>query len=90
MGGLTSAASRRSVCDRRQGELKVGSARLTASRLDKRAMASSTYHAAAAASTSRLAGIDGGNGGLAFRFCSGEQLTRAGDVSARVPLANRP
>src|SRR5205814_5689416 len=37
-------------------------------------------HATAAAWTSRLAGIDGGNGGLALRFCHGEQLTRAGDV----------
>ena len=36
--------------------------------------------ATAAARTSRLAGIDGGNGGLAFRFCNGEQLTGAGDV----------
>src|SRR5436190_18408384 len=37
-------------------------------------------HATAAAWTSRLAGIDGGSGGLALRFCSGEQLTRARDV----------
>ena len=37
-------------------------------------------HATAAAWTSRLAGIDGGTGRLAFRFCSGEQLTCAGDV----------
>ena len=37
-------------------------------------------HATAAAWTSRLAGIDGGNGGLAYRFCNGEQLTRACDV----------
>ena len=38
-------------------------------------------HATAAAWTSRLPGIYGGNGGLAFRFCNGEQLTRAGDVA---------
>src|SRR6478609_4639013 len=37
-------------------------------------------HAAAAAWTGRLAGIDCGSGGLAFRFCSGEQLTGAGDI----------
>ena len=37
-------------------------------------------HAAAAAWTSWLALIDGGRGGLAFRFCSGEQLAHAGDV----------
>jgi hypothetical protein len=36
-------------------------------------------HAAAAAWTSWLALIDGGRGGLAFRFCSGEQLAHAGD-----------
>jgi hypothetical protein len=42
-------------------------------------------HATAAAWTSRLTGIDGGSGGLAFRFCSAEQLTRACDaVSASV------
>ena len=37
-------------------------------------------HAAAAAWTSWLALIDGGRGGLAFRFCSGEQFAHAGDV----------
>jgi hypothetical protein len=37
-------------------------------------------HATAAAWTSRLAGIDGGTGWLALRFCNGEQVTRAGDV----------
>ena len=37
-------------------------------------------HATAAAWTRRLAGIDGGTGGLAFRFCNGEQFTRLGDV----------
>lgn len=37
-------------------------------------------HATAAAWTTRLAGIDGSSGRLAFRFCNGEQLTRAGDV----------
>jgi len=37
-------------------------------------------HATAAAWTSRLAWIDGGIGGPAFRFCNGEQLTRACDV----------
>jgi hypothetical protein len=37
-------------------------------------------HATAAAWTSRLAVIGGGAGGLAFRFCNGKQLTRAGDV----------
>src|SRR5215212_7784027 len=37
-------------------------------------------HATVAAWTSRLAGIDGGSGRLAFRFGSAEQLTRAGDV----------
>src|SRR5258707_6567530 len=34
-------------------------------------------HAAAAAWTSRLAGIDGGGGRLAFRLCNSEQLTGA-------------
>jgi len=33
-------------------------------------------HAAAAAWTSRLAGIDAGSGRLALRFCNGEQLAR--------------
>jgi hypothetical protein len=37
-------------------------------------------HATAAAGTVRLAGIDGGSGGLAFMFCNGEQLTGACDV----------
>ena len=37
-------------------------------------------HATAAAWASRLAVIDDGSGGLAFRFCNGEQLTRACDV----------
>src|SRR5690348_17603395 len=37
-------------------------------------------HASAAAWTTRLVGIDGGSGRLAFRFCSGEQLTDACDV----------
>ena len=37
-------------------------------------------HATAAAWTTRLGLIGGGNGGLAVRFCNGEQLTRAGDV----------
>src|ERR1700746_3672958 len=37
-------------------------------------------HAATAARTARLAGICGGTGGRGFRFCSGEELTRAGDV----------
>ncbi|SRR6266480_5840870 len=37
-------------------------------------------HATAAAWTSRLAGIGGGSGGLGFRFCNGEQLTRTCDV----------
>ena len=39
-------------------------------------------HATAAAWTSRLAGIGGGSsGGLGFRFCNAEQLTRASDVA---------
>jgi hypothetical protein len=37
-------------------------------------------HATAAAWTSGLAGIDSGSGGLAFRFCNCEQLTRARDI----------
>src|SRR5256885_7864919 len=37
-------------------------------------------HATAAAWTTRLGLVDGGSGGLAVRFCNGEQLTRAGDV----------
>src|SRR5262249_33425389 len=37
-------------------------------------------HTTAAAWTSRLAGIDVGSGGLAFRFCNGKQLARACDV----------
>src|SRR4030095_9388916 len=37
-------------------------------------------HATAAAWTGRFAGIDDGSGGLAFRFCNGEQLTGASDV----------
>ena len=37
-------------------------------------------HATAAARTSWLALIDGGSGGLAFRFCSGEQFARAGAI----------
>ena len=37
-------------------------------------------HATAAAWTSRLAGIDGGTGRLAVRFCNNEQLTGACDV----------
>ena len=37
-------------------------------------------HAAAAAWTSRLAGIDDVSIGLAVRFCNGEQLTRTCDV----------
>src|SRR5579859_2013478 len=37
-------------------------------------------HAAATAWATRLGGIDGGTGGLAVRFCNGEQFTRAGDV----------
>jgi hypothetical protein len=37
-------------------------------------------HATAAAWTARLGLIDGGSGGLAFRFCNGEQFTRSGDV----------
>src|SRR5215468_12528885 len=37
-------------------------------------------HATATAWTRWLVGIDGGRGGLALRFCSGEQLTRASDV----------
>src|SRR6516162_4647239 len=37
-------------------------------------------HATAAARTARLAAICGGTGGRGFRFCSGEQLTRADDV----------
>src|SRR5690242_19431863 len=37
-------------------------------------------HATAAAWTSRFAGIGGGSGRLAVRFCSGEQLAGAGDV----------
>ena len=37
-------------------------------------------HVTAAAWTSRLAEIGGGGGGLGFRFCSGEQLTRTCDV----------
>jgi hypothetical protein len=45
-------------------------------------------HATATAWTTWLVGID--DGGLALRFCSGEQLTRACDVSAQAPLANRP
>jgi hypothetical protein len=37
-------------------------------------------HATAAAWTDRLARIDGGRGGIAFRFCHGEQLARVCDV----------
>src|SRR5260221_11882574 len=37
-------------------------------------------HAAAAAWASRLAGIDGGGGRLAFRLCNSEQLTGVCDV----------
>src|SRR5260370_266757 len=37
-------------------------------------------HATAAAWTSWLAGIGGGSGGPAFRFCNGEQFTRTCDV----------
>ncbi len=37
-------------------------------------------HAAAAAWTSRLAGIDGGTGGLGLGVCNGEQLARPRDV----------
>ena len=37
-------------------------------------------HATSAAWTARLAGIDGGSGRLAFRFCNGEQLAGACDV----------
>src|SRR5260370_12971807 len=37
-------------------------------------------HATAAAWTSWLAGIGGGSGGSAFRFCNGEQFTRTCDV----------
>lgn len=37
-------------------------------------------HAAAAAWTGRLAGIGGGRGGIAFRFCNGEQLAGTSDV----------
>ena len=37
-------------------------------------------HATAAAWTVRLGLIGGGSGGLAFRFCNGEQRTRACDV----------
>src|SRR5215471_10607283 len=37
-------------------------------------------HTTAAAWTSRLAGIDVGSGGQAFRFCNGKQLARACDV----------
>lgn len=37
-------------------------------------------HATAAAWTRRLAGIEGGTGGLAFGFCNGEQFTRLGDA----------
>src|SRR5438034_9019964 len=36
--------------------------------------------ATAAAWTSWLAGIGGGSGGPAFRFCNGEQFTRTCDV----------
>src|SRR5438874_2576431 len=38
-------------------------------------------HAATAAWTSGLAGIDGGSGGPALRLCNGEQLTGACDVA---------
>ena len=37
-------------------------------------------HATAAAWTSRLAGIDGGVGWLALRFCNGEELAGTCDV----------
>ena len=37
-------------------------------------------HATAAAWTSRLAGIDGGTGGLGLGVWNGEQLTHAGNV----------
>src|SRR4030088_3757385 len=37
-------------------------------------------HATSAAWTARLAGIDGGSGGLAFRVCNGERLAGACDV----------
>src|SRR5690348_470436 len=46
-------------------------------------------HATAAAWTSRLAGIDGGAGRLCFRFCDGEQLTRAGDVVGASPFGEQ-
>ena len=39
-------------------------------------------HATAAAWTVRLAGIDGGSGRLAFRFCAGEQLDACDVVGA--------
>jgi len=37
-------------------------------------------HVTATAWTSRLAGIGGSRGGLALRFCSGEQFTGADDI----------
>jgi hypothetical protein len=37
-------------------------------------------HTTTTAWSGGLAGIDGGSGGPAVRFCSGEQLARAGDV----------
>src|SRR5439155_17578681 len=40
-------------------------------------------HATAAAWASRLVGIDGGGGGIGFKFCNGEQLARAGEGFAR-------
>ena len=47
-------------------------------------------HAAAAAWTSRLAGIDGGSGRLAFRFCNGEQLTRTCNVVVPIVILALP
>src|SRR6202163_2821719 len=38
----------------------------------------------------RLAGIDSRSGGLAFRFCSGEQLTRTCDVIGARAFGERP
>jgi hypothetical protein len=45
-------------------------------------------HATAAAWAGGSAGVDG-SGGLAFRFCNGEQLTRACDVVGARPFGEQ-
>lgn len=47
-------------------------------------------HAAAAAWTARLVGIDSGSGGLTLGFCSSEQLAGAGDVAGASAFGEQP